>query len=80
MSRLIDLTAPFYDGMPGFSMTGPDGRQIHCTARIREVLHEDGLFFMVEPDVEPELEQNVNPGGALLYAMSTLHCSSTSLG
>ena len=46
MSRLIDLTAPFYDGMPGFSMTGPDGRQIHCIARIREVLsHDDTAAF-----------------------------------
>lgn len=42
MSRLIDLTAPFYDGMPGFSMTGADGRELHCTAEIREVLsHAD---------------------------------------
>jgi kynurenine formamidase len=42
MSRLIDLTAPFYDGMPGFSMTGADGREVHCTAEIREVLsHAD---------------------------------------
>ncbi len=46
MSRLIDLTVPFYDGMPGFSMTGPDGREIHCTARIREVLsHADTAAF-----------------------------------
>lgn len=42
MSRLVDLTAPFYDGMPGFSMTGADGRELHCTAEIREVLsHAD---------------------------------------
>ncbi len=42
MSRLIDLTQPFYDGMPGFSMRGPDGQEVHCTARIREVLsHAD---------------------------------------
>lgn len=46
MSRLIDLTQPFYDGMPGFSMTGPDGREIHCAAHIREVLsHEDTASF-----------------------------------
>lgn len=38
MSRLIDLTQPFYDGMPGFSTTGADGKEIHCTARIREVV------------------------------------------
>lgn len=42
MSRLIDLTVAFYDGMPGFSMTGADGRELHCTAEIREVLsHAD---------------------------------------
>lgn len=46
MSRLVDLTVPFYDGMPGFSMTGKDGREIHCTARIREVLsHADTAAF-----------------------------------
>jgi 2-polyprenyl-3-methyl-5-hydroxy-6-metoxy-1,4-benzoquinol methylase len=48
-------------------------------ARIREALRHDGLFFMVEPDVAPDLEQNVHPGGALLYAMSTLHCMTVSL-
>ena len=46
MSRLIDLTAAFYDGMPGFSMTGPDGREIHCATHIREVLsHADTAAF-----------------------------------
>lgn len=42
MSQLIDLTQPFFDGMPGFTMTGPDGRKLACTAHIREVLsHAD---------------------------------------
>ena len=46
MSQLIDLTVPFYDDMPGFSMAGPDGKEIHCTARIREVLsHTDTAPF-----------------------------------
>ena len=46
MSRLIDLTVPFYDGMPGFSMTGPDGREIQCTAHVREVMsHADTAPF-----------------------------------
>lgn len=48
-------------------------------ARIRQALADDGLFFMVEPDVSPRLEDNVNPGGALLYAMSTMHCMTVSL-
>ena len=42
MSAFVDLTQPFYDGMPGFSMTGPDGRSVHCTARVREAMsHAD---------------------------------------
>jgi len=48
-------------------------------ARIKQVLAVDGLFFMVEPDVAPALADNVNPGGALLYAMSTMHCMTVSL-
>lgn len=42
MSGLIDLTQPFYDGMPGFSFTRPDGERVDCTAHIREALsHAD---------------------------------------
>ena len=42
MSRLVDLTQPFYDGMPGFSFTRPGGEKVHCTARIAEPLgHAD---------------------------------------
>lgn len=48
-------------------------------ARIRRALAPGGLFFMVEPDVSPRLADNVNPGGALLYAMSTMHCMTVSL-
>lgn len=48
-------------------------------ARIREVLHPDGTYLMVEPAAGDSLEENLNPGGALLYAMSTLHCMTVSL-
>jgi SAM-dependent methyltransferase len=48
-------------------------------ARIRQALSPEGVFFMVEPAVEAELADNVNPSGALLYAMSTLHCMTVSL-
>lgn len=33
MSRFIDLSHDFYDGMPGFVMTGADGESIRYTAR-----------------------------------------------
>lgn len=46
MSALIDLTQPFYDGMPGFSFTLPSGREINCTASVTEpVSHADTAPF-----------------------------------
>ena len=47
--------------------------------RIREALAPDGTYLMVEPAAGNSLEENLNPGGALLYAMSTLHCMTVSL-
>ncbi len=47
--------------------------------RIREALRSDGTYLMVEPAAGDTLEENLNPGGALLYAMSTLHCMTVSL-
>lgn len=38
MSRFIDLSHDFYDGMPGFVMTGADGESVRYTARIRPFL------------------------------------------
>ena len=46
MSRFVDLTQAFYDGMPGFSFTQPDGTRVDCTAHIREALsHADTAAF-----------------------------------
>ena len=47
--------------------------------RIREVLHPEGTYLMVEPAAGDTLKDNLGPGGALLYAMSTLHCMTVSL-
>jgi kynurenine formamidase len=35
MTRFIDLSHDFADGMPGFRLTKPDGSRLQCTARIR---------------------------------------------
>jgi arylformamidase len=41
MSRFIDLSHDFADGMPGFTTTLPDGARLRCTARIRPLItHE----------------------------------------
>lgn len=35
MSRFLDLSHDFYDGMPGFVMRGPDGQAVQYTASVR---------------------------------------------
>jgi kynurenine formamidase len=41
MSRFIDLSHEFADGMPGFTTTLPDGTALRCTARVRPLIaHE----------------------------------------
>ncbi len=47
--------------------------------RIREALTSDGTYLMVEPASGNSLEENLHPGGALQYAISTLHCLTISL-
>jgi len=37
MSRFVDLSHTLETGMPGFSMTGPDGRRLQATAGIATV-------------------------------------------
>lgn len=46
---------------------------------IRDALNPDGVFLMMEPNVSSNLEDNLNPRGALLYGISTLHCMTQSL-
>ncbi len=49
-------------------------------ARIREGLVPGGTFFLKEPRVSSELEDNVGvPFAPLLYGVSTLHCLTVSL-
>ena len=47
--------------------------------RVHQALRPGGTFLMVEPFAGDALEDNLHTGGALLYAMSTLHCMTVSL-
>lgn len=46
---------------------------------IRRALADDGTYFMVEPKSGDTLAENLNPMGAMMYSMSTLHCLTVSL-
>ena len=47
---------------------------------IRAALKPSGTYLMVEVNVSPRLEDNINPMGRMMYSMSTLYCMSVSLG
>ncbi len=47
--------------------------------RIHAALRPGGTYLMVEPDAANDLSENLSREGALLYAMSTLHCLTVSL-
>lgn len=48
-------------------------------AHIREMLTEEGVFLMMEPNLGARLEDNLHPRGALMYGVSALHCLTQSL-
>ncbi len=47
--------------------------------RIRQSLSQNGLYLMMEPEADSDLEGNLNPRGAMLYGISALHCMTQSL-
>jgi 2-polyprenyl-3-methyl-5-hydroxy-6-metoxy-1,4-benzoquinol methylase len=46
---------------------------------IRQALKPEGAFLMVEVNVSPKLEDNINPLGRMMYSASTLYCMTVSL-
>ena len=48
-------------------------------SRVRNSLAPDGQFLMMEPNMSSDLEDNLDPHGALMYGISTLHCMTQSL-
>jgi SAM-dependent methyltransferase len=72
-------TEPPFDFMMSFDTIHDMVNPRAALRRIREALDSDGTYLMVEPAAGDTLQENLHPGGALLYAMSTLHCMTVSL-
>ena len=70
---------PGFDLITTFDVIHDLARPRPVLARIRRALRPGGTYLMVEPAVGDRLEDNLDMGGALTYAMSTLHCMTQSL-
>ena len=47
--------------------------------KLKTLLTDDGSLFIVEPKVEDNLEENINPIAGMYYGMSLFHCMTQSL-
>ena len=74
----ISLDPP-YDLVTAFDVIHDLIDPLAGMTRIRESLAPDGQFLMMEPNASSNLEENLDPHGALLYGISTLHCMTQSL-
>lgn len=72
-------TDPPFDLVTTFDVIHDLGAPLDGLRRIRDALTEDGLYLMMEPNASSDLEDNLNPRGAMLYGISALHCMTQSL-
>jgi ubiquinone/menaquinone biosynthesis C-methylase UbiE len=72
-------TEPGFDLVTAFDVIHDLARPRGVLRRIKAALKPGGTFLMVEPAAADALEDNLNPHGTLLYAMSTLYCMTVSL-
>lgn len=70
---------PPFDLVTTFDVVHDIAKPREALRAIRNALAPGGTYLMVEPTVGDTLEDNLNPGGAMMYAMSTLHCLTQSL-
>lgn len=70
---------PPYDLVTAFDVIHDLVDPLAGLTRIRASLADTGQFLMMEPNASSNLEDNLNPRGAMLYGISTLHCMTQSL-
>ena len=70
---------PPFDLITSFDVIHDLADPLSGLQRICEALAVDGQFLMMEPNISSNLEDNLDPRGALLYGISTLHCLTQSL-
>lgn len=70
-----------YDLVTAFDAVHDQARPAAVLEAVRRALRPGGTFLMVDIQASSHLEQNLAlPWGAYLYAISTYHCMSVSLG
>lgn len=68
-----------FDLVTTFDVVHDSVDPVGLMSSIRQALHKDGTYLMLEMNASGDVEENRNPLGKLLYNVSTLYCMTTSL-
>jgi SAM-dependent methyltransferase len=68
-----------YDLVAFFDCLHDMGDPVGAATHVRESLHRDGTWLLVEPRAGDHVHENLNPLGRLFYSVSTLVCTQASL-
>ena len=70
----VNLPAEEFDFITTFDVVHDAVDPLGLMKSIRKALKKDGTYLMLEMNCSPRLEENANPVGRFLYAVSTLYC------
>ena len=73
-----DFPAHDYDLVTMFDCLHDMGDPVGAGKHVKETLKPDGVWMVVEPFANDELEDNLNPVGRIYYAASTMICTPAS--
>jgi len=73
------LPAHEFDFISTFDVVHDSADPLGLVTSIRNALTSDGTYLLVEMNVSPNVNENINPLGKLMYSASTLYCLTTSM-
>ncbi len=68
-----------FDFISTFDVLHDAGNPAAIVTSIRKALASDGTYLASEPNLSPDVENNINTAGRMLYGATTLYCMSVSL-
>jgi SAM-dependent methyltransferase len=75
-----NLPAREFDLISSFDVLHDSANPLAIVRGVRMALAPEGTYLALEPNLSPNLEENINAGGRFLYPVTTLYCMSVSLG
>ena len=79
VAAATDLPGSEYGLITFFDSLHDLGDPIGALVHAREALSRDGVVLLIEPMAADDVEDNLNPGGRMFYAVSTMVCTPNAL-